>query len=100
MKAFGIKRLIPFGPGLFRFFSNRGIGLGSKLLVIAALLYIVVPFDFFPDFVPVLGWLEDMIIALLTYSFVNQKVTSTPIVAKNKDVDAIPVDARVIEDED
>ena len=99
MKPSGIRRIIAFGPSLIRFFSKRDVGLGSKLLVFAALLYIIVPFDILPDFVPILGWVEDVIIGFLTYHFVNRKVTPDPAVDKNKDDDVITVDARVIEED-
>lgn len=35
----------------------------AKLVTILAALYVVSPIDFVPDFIPVLGWLDDGLIA-------------------------------------
>ncbi len=37
----------------------------AKLTAILAVLYVLSPIDFVPDFVPVLGWLDDGIVATL-----------------------------------
>ena len=35
------------------------------LLIVLAILYVVCPIDVIPDFIPVAGWADDVIIALL-----------------------------------
>jgi uncharacterized membrane protein YkvA (DUF1232 family) len=42
------------------------------LIVLATLLYWVVPTDFAPDFIPMLGWLDDGMVATLLVSEVSQ----------------------------
>jgi uncharacterized membrane protein YkvA (DUF1232 family) len=32
----------------------------SKFMVVLAILYLISPADFVPDFIPVLGWLDDV----------------------------------------
>ncbi len=35
-------------------------------IVIAALAYVIFPFDLIPDFIPVLGWVDDGLVVYLT----------------------------------
>ncbi|NJS37214.1 MAG: DUF1232 domain-containing protein [Brachymonas sp.] len=44
----------------------------AKLVAIAAALYIVSPFDLITDFLPILGWLDDGIIALLLFKLAQR----------------------------
>ncbi len=44
------------------------VPLSSKLLIAAAVLYVVMPFDLVPD-IPLLGWLDDGLIAYLLLQF-------------------------------
>jgi uncharacterized membrane protein YkvA (DUF1232 family) len=37
----------------------------AKLATIAAMLYVISPIDFVPDFIPILGWIDDGVITLL-----------------------------------
>jgi uncharacterized membrane protein YkvA (DUF1232 family) len=39
--------------------------LSAKLTAIAAVLYVISPLDLVPDLVPILGWLDDGIVAIL-----------------------------------
>lgn len=45
--------------------------LGSKLLIGAAVLYVVMPFDLIPD-VPIVGWLDDGLIAYVLLQFATK----------------------------
>ena len=36
-----------------------------KLLPILAILYVVSPFDFLPDFIPMIGWADDLLVLIL-----------------------------------
>lgn len=44
-------------------FKNPETPVVSKVLMVASLLYVIFPFDFLPDLIPVLGWLDDIGIA-------------------------------------
>jgi uncharacterized membrane protein YkvA (DUF1232 family) len=41
-------------------FGDKTVSKWRKLLLGVALVYVVVPFDFIPDVVPVMGWLDDL----------------------------------------
>lgn len=41
-------------------FGDKSVSKWRKLLLGAALVYVVVPFDVVPDMVPVMGWLDDL----------------------------------------
>ena len=50
--------------GLLR---NPGAPLSSKLVTLLALLYVISPVDLVSDFIPVLGWLDDGLVAWLLW---------------------------------
>jgi uncharacterized membrane protein YkvA (DUF1232 family) len=44
------------------------------LIVIIAVLYVISPIDFMPDLVPVIGWIDDVVIALTAISIALPKI--------------------------
>lgn len=42
------------------------------LIVLATLAYLIIPFDFAPDFIPVIGWIDDGIVATLLVTELSQ----------------------------
>lgn len=50
----------------------------AKLVGVVSVLYVILPVDVIPDFVPVIGWLDDMaVLPLASYFF--QRLTATPV---------------------
>lgn len=45
---------------LLRFLKSRQSGIPLKLVLLAAVLYVVLPADLIPDVVPFAGWLDDL----------------------------------------
>jgi uncharacterized membrane protein YkvA (DUF1232 family) len=52
---------LAFGLSIF----DRQSPLKSKIIAVIAILYFLSPFDIVPDFIPLAGWLDDLIIVPL-----------------------------------
>ena len=48
-----------------RLFRDRRVSLLAKGLLIAALAYVVLPWDFVPEYVPFLGEIDDIVVIIL-----------------------------------
>ena len=55
----------------------------AKLATIAAVLYVISPIDFVPDFIPILGWLDDGLVAILLLKLA-QKLLPAELLASLK----------------
>lgn len=44
--------------------------------IILALLYLLSPYDLLPDFLPIRGWIDDMVVLLLVTRYVTKKYRS------------------------
>ncbi len=49
---------------VFALLRDRRVPLGTKLIVPAAVVYLISPIDFLPDIIPGLGQLDDLIVLL------------------------------------
>jgi len=64
--ARALVRLVPDLVALFRgVVRDPVVPLGSKILLVAAVVWLVSPIDLIPEFIPVLGPLDDAIVAAL-----------------------------------
>lgn len=55
---------------LYEFFLSPQITGLQKTLVAGALLYILTPLDLVPDFIPVIGWLDDLGVAVFALNYI------------------------------
>jgi uncharacterized membrane protein YkvA (DUF1232 family) len=73
------RELTAFLPNLVLLFRGLGadprVGRRAKLALVAGALYLVMPLDLVPDFIPVAGQADDAIVAALVLRFV---LASTP----------------------
>ena len=56
----GVPRLV------FRLILDRRVPMRLKLIPAAAVAYLILPFDFVPDILPVLGRIDDLLIILIS----------------------------------
>lgn len=57
---------------------DPGTPLGAKLLLGAAVGYIILPFDLVPDFMPILGWIDDAAMVPIALAIFEHLVGGTP----------------------
>ena len=68
-KTLGFRRFVKFArhlPSFARLFSrlikDPRVGLAPKLVLAGSLLYLILPIDIVPDFLPVVGQMDDLAI--------------------------------------
>lgn len=59
--ALSFRNKLALGGALFR---DHRVPLWSRLLAVALVLYLAMPLDIIPDFIPVIGFLDDLLIVL------------------------------------
>jgi len=67
---------IPIWFLLPRYLLDRSVPLTRKLLLLLGVLYIVVPFDITPDFIPLLGWLDDIGVGAFLWYYLKSELMS------------------------
>ena len=63
-----------FGAKLFRYMKDPSVSRWRKAAGVAALAYLVLPFDAVPDVIPLLGWLDDVGVLSAAALFVTREV--------------------------
>ncbi len=59
---------------LWGFLTSDRSSVADKTLVVAALLYLICPADLVPDFIPIVGWLDDVAVATAVLAYLSNKV--------------------------
>ena len=60
---------------LFRYMSDPEVHWAKKTVVLAALLYFIVPLDAIPDFAPVAGYLDDIGVIAAAVRFLGTQLS-------------------------
>lgn len=51
-----------------KFLKDDDVSVYKKVLIILSLTYAIFPFDFIPDPIIIIGWVDDIIVLLYSYS--------------------------------
>lgn len=46
----------------------------NKLMIMGTLAYVILPIDIIPDFIPIVGWLDDIFILALTTQSLKEEI--------------------------
>ncbi|MGM0368896.1 MAG: YkvA family protein [Bacillota bacterium] len=75
MKGLQKLRMIAKNIGLaYSYIKDSNVSIINKALVIAPLLYIISPIDLISDYLIGIGWLDDTLIAVLTWGYMLKKL--------------------------
>lgn len=56
------------------YFGDRSVPFWKKVGVVVGLLYVISPFDAVSDFLPVIGWLDDLGVLGVMYLFLTREL--------------------------
>ncbi|MGM0471203.1 MAG: YkvA family protein [Bacillota bacterium] len=60
---------------IFKFLRDKDVSLFKKSLFLIPLIYTLSPIDLVSDFIPVIGWLDDITILTIAWNFFLQELT-------------------------
>lgn len=77
-KDVGLRELLGLIPDLLRLIrdllSDRSTPLAARVALVGLLAWLISPIDLVPEFIPVLGPLDDVIVAVLVLRYVRRRV--------------------------
>jgi uncharacterized membrane protein YkvA (DUF1232 family) len=79
----GLGELVRVVPDVLRLVRNliadRRVALSIRIALVGLLIWLISPIDLIPEFIPVLGPLDDVIVAVLVLRFVARRLGSTAV---------------------
>ena len=68
-------RIVPDVARLVRsLLADRGVPLGARAALVGLLVWLINPIDLIPEFIPILGPLDDVVVAVLVLRYVRRRV--------------------------
>ena len=68
-------RIVPDVARLVRsLLADRGVPLGARVALVGLLVWLINPIDLIPEFIPILGPLDDVVVAVLVLRYVRRRV--------------------------
>ncbi len=59
---------------LYRYLLDKSVGWQRKTVVVAALIYFIVPIDTIPDLAPLFGYMDDLGVIMATLKFLGHEL--------------------------
>ncbi len=84
----------------WRFLQNPKVPKKDKALVLAAIGYVVMPLDVIPDWMPLVGLVDDMVAMGLALSVVSRHTVSTANDSGQRGQEVVPADDETDHDDD
>jgi uncharacterized membrane protein YkvA (DUF1232 family) len=82
-RSVGLGALVAIVPDVLRLVrdlvADRSTPLGVRLALLGLLAWLISPIDLVPEFIPVLGPLDDVIVAVLVLRYVRRRVGSVEL---------------------
>ncbi len=90
---------VGYAQALVRYFRDNEASFFGKLFVVLSVAYVVMPLDAIPDFVPVVGWLDDVGVGAMAVAFLGSvlgkyRTASGPETFAEGDAVAAPIPVR------
>lgn len=77
-RAMGLGELLRVIPDVVRLvrrlLRDPGVPFGAKVALIVLLVWLISPIDLIPEFIPVLGPLDDVVVAILVLRYVRRTI--------------------------
>ena len=54
--------------------KNYSISSKTKMVIMGALAYVILPIDILPDFIPVIGWIDDIFVLNMTIDSISEEI--------------------------
>lgn len=80
---------------IWKLFTGGQMTKTDKLVLVLALVYCFSPLDIIPDVVPVVGFLDDLLVVLASVRHFSRRAAAEPS-APARDDDMVQVDAKVV----
>lgn len=81
-------RFVPHWKAVIHFLRDPKTDWKPKIALVLAVGYLITPIDFFPDVIPVLGWLDDIGVLSMAAMWILKKASEQ--VAAGPDPDDTP----------